>query len=92
MPLAKNVDLKELAKLSEGYTGADVEALVREAAMLALRENRDSKEVKMKHFDEAILKIKPSVTKGTIEVYKKIEDNFLKSAKAALPVETSYFG
>ena len=92
MPLAKNVDLKELAKLTEGYTGADVEALVREAAMLALRESKESKEVKMKHFDEAILKIKPSVTKGTIEVYKKIEDNFLKSAKAALPVENSYFG
>lgn len=92
MPLAKNVDLKELAKLTEGYTGADVEALVREAAMLALRESKESKEVKMKHFDDAILKIKPSVTKGTIEIYKKIEDNFLKSAKAAVPVENSYFG
>ena len=92
MPLAKNVDLKELAKLCEGYTGADLEAFVREAAMLSLRENKEAKEVKKKHFDEAILKVKPSVTKPTIEVYKRIEENFLKSAKAAVPLETSYFG
>ncbi|MBI3623000.1 CDC48 family AAA ATPase [Candidatus Pacearchaeota archaeon] len=92
MPLAKGVDLKEIAKMIEGFTGADIEAFVREAAMLALRESKDSKEVKKKHFEEALLKIRPSVTKGTIEVYKKIEDNFLKSAKAALPAENSYFG
>jgi len=92
MPLAKNINLKEIAKKIEGYTGADIEAFVREAAMLALRENKESKEVKKKHFDEAVKKIKPSVTKSTIEVYRKIEDNFLKSTKAAIPAETSYFG
>lgn len=92
MPLAKNVDLKEIAKTIEGYTGADIEAFVREAAMLALRESKDAKEVKKKHFDEAFKKVRPSVTKSTIEVYRKIEDNFLKSAKSAVPIETSYFG
>ena len=37
-------------------------------------------------------KIKPSVNKSTIEVYKKVEENYLKSAKAAVPVENSYLG
>ena len=37
-------------------------------------------------------KVKPSITKNTIDTYKKIEDNYLKSAKAAIPNETSYFG
>jgi len=92
MPLAKNVKLKDIAKKTPGYTGADLEALVREAAMLSLRESIDSKEVGKKHFDEALKKIKSSITKSTIEVYKRIEDNFLKSAKAAVPVAGSYFG
>lgn len=37
-PLAEDVDINELAKQTEGYSGADIEAICREAAMLALRE------------------------------------------------------
>ncbi len=93
MPLAKDVNLKEIAKKTDGYTGADLEALAREAAMLALRESIDAKEVKKKHFEEALKKISPSVSKPTIEVYKKIEENYLKSAKSAVPQESvSYLG
>jgi transitional endoplasmic reticulum ATPase len=39
MNLAEDVNLEELAKKTEGYTGADIEALCREAAMLAVRES-----------------------------------------------------
>ena len=92
MPLAKGVDIKDIAKKTDGYTGADLEALTREAAMLALRESKEAKQVKKKHFNEALEKIKPSVNKPSIEFYKKIEDNFLKSAKAAIPVTNSYLG
>ena len=92
MPLVKTVDLNEFAKVTEGYTGADLEAFVREAAMLALRESIDAKQVNKKHFEEALKKVKPSVSKASIEVYKKIEDNYLKSAKAAVPATGSYLG
>lgn len=92
MPLAKGVSLSEFAKKTDGYTGADIESLVREAAMLALRESKEAKQVKKKHFDDALKKVKPSVTKSMIEVYKKVEENYLKSAKAAVPAEKSYFG
>ena len=92
MPLAKDVNLKDLAKKTEGYTGADVEALVREAGMLALRESKNAKEVKKKHFEDAFKKLKPSVTKSTLDVYKRVEENFLKTAKAAVPVDNSYLG
>jgi len=91
MPVAKDVDLGDVAKKTGGYTGADIESLVREAAMLALRESIDSKEVKKKHFNEALNKVKPSVTENTIKVYKKVEENYLKSARAAVP-EAGYFG
>jgi len=84
--------LTELSKKTEGYTGADLEAFVREAAYFALREDINSKIVTKKNFEQALDKVKPSVTKSTIEVYKKIEDTYLKSAKAALPTEGSYLG
>ena len=84
--------LADIAKKTDGYTGADIEALVREAAMLTLRESQSSEMVKKMHFEEALKKVKPSVTKSTIEIYKKIEDAFFKSAKAAVPMDSSYLG
>ena len=84
--------LIDIAKKTEGYTGADIEALAREAAMLALRESVDAKLVTKNHFEEALKKIKPSVNKHTLEVYKKMEENFLQSAKVALPIAGSYLG
>ncbi|MBS3078375.1 CDC48 family AAA ATPase [Candidatus Pacearchaeota archaeon] len=93
MPLAKDVKIKDFVKETEGFTGADIEALVREAAMVALRENMESKEVKKKHFDEALKKTKPSLTKQSIEIYKKMEEQFLNSAKTAVGEKGgSYFG
>ncbi len=92
MPLDKNVNLSDIAKKTIGYTGADIEALARESALIALRESKEAKIVKKKHFEGAFKKIKPSVNKPTLEVYKKMEDSFLKSAKAAVPLESSYFG
>jgi transitional endoplasmic reticulum ATPase len=84
--------LKEIAKQTEGYTGADLEAVTREAAYFALREDINSKQVKKKDFTEALKKIKPSVNKSTIELYTKIESEYLKSAKAAIPMDSTYLG
>ena len=84
--------LKELSGKTEGYTGAHIESLSREAALLSLRESIESKFVTKKHFEEALKKVKPSITKSTIDVYKKIEDSFFKSAKAAVPEASSYLG
>jgi len=93
MPIKdKEKIIQDLIKKTEGYTGADIESLAREAAMLALRENMDAQDVKKKHFDEALKKVKPSVSDRTIKVYKQVEDQFLKSAKAAVPNENTYLG
>ena len=59
MPLAEDVNLKKLAKNTEGYVGADIEAVCREAAMLTLRNDLESKEIPYKYFKEAIDKVKP---------------------------------
>jgi transitional endoplasmic reticulum ATPase len=84
--------LKELLEKTEGYTGADIESLAREAALLSLRESIDAKFVTKNHFEEALKKVKPSITKSTIDVYKKIEESFFRSAKAAIPDGNSYLG
>ncbi len=92
MPLAKDVNLKLFAKETEGYTGADLESVVKEAAYFALREDINSDIVKKKHFLAALKKIKPSVNKSTIDLYKKIEETYLKTAKAAIPIDSTYLG
>jgi len=92
MPLAKDVDISELAEKTEGYVGSDIEGLCREAAMLALRKDIKADKVKAEHFEDAMAKVKPSVTKSDIERYKKVEENYLKSAKAALENNAAYLG
>ncbi len=91
VPLTKDIKLQEFAEKTEGYVGADIENLVREAGLLALREDINAQEVKKKHFEEAMKKVRASVRKGDIERYKRVEEEYLKSAKAAL-TEPSYLG
>jgi len=59
MPLSEDVDIEVLAKRTEGFVGADIEAICREAVMLTLRENLKADKVNMKHFKEAMRKVKP---------------------------------
>ncbi|MEK6849997.1 MAG: CDC48 family AAA ATPase [Nanoarchaeota archaeon] len=89
-PLDKSVDLKELVIQSEGFVGADIEGLVLEAAMNALRNNK--KIVTKTDFDEALSRVKPSVSADTAKRYKKLEEYYLKSAKAGLEVGPIYTG
>ncbi len=58
MPLADDVNLKYLAKNTEGYVGADIEAVCREAVMLTLRDNVNADNVEMKYFKKAMRKVK----------------------------------
>lgn len=66
--LSKDVDLKRLAEMTEYYSGADLHALVREAAMNTIR--RGGQEVTMDDFLEALRKVKPSLNEDIIEWYE----------------------
>jgi len=68
MPIEK-VSLEELAVKTEGYSGADIEAVCREAAMIALRENIKASKVNKEHFEKALEKIKPSVSEQEIKQF-----------------------
>ncbi len=84
MPVDETININQLAKETEGYTGADIESLCREAGMLALREDKNAKLIKLKHFEMAMQKIPPSVTKQQASMYNRMEFEYLKSAKASL--------
>ncbi|MBS3073493.1 CDC48 family AAA ATPase [Candidatus Pacearchaeota archaeon] len=91
MPLAKDVSIAMFAEKAEGYSGADIEGVCREAAMLALREDINTKSVKKKDFDNALKKIGGSISPDDLKRYKEIESKYLRSARAALNKQ-SYTG
>ena len=91
MPLAKDISLEKLAEKTDGYVGADIEAVCREAGMLALREDIGAKDVKLKHFTHALSKVRPSIKPEDIKYYKTIEEN-LRKAKAVAVERPGYYG
>ncbi|PSP83405.1 AAA family ATPase [Halobacteriales archaeon QS_1_68_17] len=92
-PLADDVDIEELAERTEGYVGADIEAVCREASMAASREFITSVDpdeidesvgnvrVTMDHFEAALDEVGPSVTDETRERYEEIEKRFERSER-----------
>jgi transitional endoplasmic reticulum ATPase len=93
MPLDKDVDLSYLAEQTEGYVGADIEGVCREAGMLALREDDKATVVGSKHFEESLMKVSPSASKQIQEMYKKLEGQFKKKTANEMAEEKpSYFG
>jgi transitional endoplasmic reticulum ATPase len=71
LPLAEDVDLVELAKATENYSGADLEALVREAFILSLRENPLVKKIERKYFIKALEIVKPSLSEELVRFYSE---------------------
>ena len=76
MPLAEDVNLEELAKRMEGYSGADIDSVRREAALNALRRDINVKEVTLKDFEEAMAGIAPSITPEMEKWYRDMEKRF----------------
>ncbi len=72
MPLDSSVNLEDIADRTEGFVGADLESICREAGISALREDIDAKIVTMAHFEKALEKARPSVDEDTIKFYEKI--------------------
>jgi transitional endoplasmic reticulum ATPase len=90
-PLADDVDIEQLAKETEGYVGADIEAICREAAMLALRDfikpemtpeqvNDGAATIKINkgHLYAAINRVKPTASRDMLHQYENIAKEFAK--------------
>ena len=68
-PLAPDVDLNSIAHATVGFTGADLENLLNEAALLAAR--RDKKAITMEEIDEAALKVQVGSEKKSHKMTEK---------------------
>ncbi|HDI42732.1 MAG TPA: AAA family ATPase, partial [Candidatus Bathyarchaeota archaeon] len=86
MPLAEDVDLRHLAKITAGYSGADIEAVCREAAMNALRRDMNAASVTMADFEAALETIGPSITPDVDKWYKSFAQRVKKVEKPATPI------
>ncbi len=76
MPLANNIDLDALNKTLNGFSGADVETLCREAGMIALRENIRARKITKEHFKQASELINPSILPEVIKSYENFVEKF----------------
>lgn len=72
MPLADDVDLELLAERTKGYTGADLEDVVRRAGLQALREDVGAKVVPMRLFEQALRETRASVTPEMEQEYEEL--------------------
>ena len=86
MPLSKDVDVTHLSVLTKNYSGADIDALCREAAMHALRKDVNAKEVTLMDFQEALKQMAPSVTPDMEKWYKRFMQQIRQVQKPATPV------
>jgi transitional endoplasmic reticulum ATPase len=80
MPLGDDVDLDILAGRTEGYTGADLEDLVRRAGLHALRDSLEATQVPMRFFEAALDEVRASVTPEMERDYERIADELKQRA------------
>ena len=70
MPLGK-FNIEDLAPQLVNYTGADIEAICREAALISMR--AEKKSVSKKHFEEAINRVRPTINDEMMDYYNRME-------------------
>jgi transitional endoplasmic reticulum ATPase len=90
-PLAEDVKLDELARKTQGYTGADIASICNTAVMLSIKDHigkaKDPEDAKKKakglkvakrHFDEAMQKVKP-ISSQELRMYERFSQQFADS-------------
>jgi len=85
MPLSAEVDLEHVASQTGGYSGADLEAVVREAGLVSLRRDIETKNVTREDFRDALERIKPSITPDMENWYQGFGKRF-KKERAPVPI------
>jgi transitional endoplasmic reticulum ATPase len=73
MPLSNDVKLQEIAIATQSYTGADLAALCREAAVHAMRNN--SSKISSHDFATSLKQVKPSISKEVDQWYNTIRES-----------------
>jgi transitional endoplasmic reticulum ATPase len=88
MPLAPDVDLESIAQSTKNFSGADLVALCREAAVLALQSR--SNMISNENFANAVRLVRPSITKDVEEWYESVKKNITYAMPK--PIERTFYG
>ena len=83
-PLAPDVSLREVAEVTDGYVGSDLEGIAREAAIEALRDDDEAEAVEMRHFRRAMESVRPTITDDILSYYEEIEEEFRGGGRDAV--------
>jgi len=69
MPL-DNVDLELVAQQTVLFSGADLESLIKETAMIALEEDLKAVKINQQHFEQALKRVPPSLSEQQMKYYE----------------------
>jgi transitional endoplasmic reticulum ATPase len=86
MPLAADVNLDEVARRTERFTGADLEDVVRRAGLVTLRRSLEAREVDMAAFEAALADSRASVTPEVERDYEQMSARLKQDANAVQPL------
>lgn len=75
VPLAPDVDLVEVGRRTDGYSAADCAALIREAALTAMRESMSATTVTLAHVDAALAVVRPSLDPAQVAALAAYAEN-----------------
>lgn len=79
MPLNADVNIDSLVERTDGYSGAEVQAICQEAAMFALEDDLNVETIAWKYFDKAITNVKPRTSPELLKLYDDYLNESLKA-------------
>jgi len=74
IPVSNDVDVEALVSKTEGYSGAEIEAVCKEAALKALEDSFDVQEISMSYFMHALDIVKARTSPELLEIYSEYEN------------------
>lgn len=69
------MEIEELVSLTKGYSGAEVNAVCHEAAMVALEESLEAQTIQMRHFKKALDLVKSRTSPNLLKIYEDYVNN-----------------
>ena len=74
--LDHDVSLQELVRKTDGYSGAEICALCKEAAIFALRDSISAETIRLAHFERSFTIVKPRLDSKSIDYYSQFSSKF----------------
>jgi len=86
MPLSDDVDLRRISREMKGYSGADIDSVVREAGLNALRRDTEANLVTLEDFEAALKEVAPSITDEMVKWYESTQQRLREQIKPPMDI------